>query len=154
MHMKYKVTLPGPNYAIATQHKLILSVISDIRVREKVNGGAVTCFAVTYSSPGYCTIQSEKYRGSSAYYHLQDMKRIQSLYIFDDSFSNVTGESKPVMILTVDGVLSENPRHMKTIECVIDYFASQDLDTSFLATNTIRRRAFNRIECKMVGFIR
>ena len=70
MHMKYKVTLPGPNYAIATQHKLILSVISDIRVREKVNGGAVTYFAGTYSSPGYCTIQSEKYRGSSAYYHL------------------------------------------------------------------------------------
>ena len=82
------------------------------------------------------------------------MKRIQSLYIFDGSFSNVTGESKPVMILTVDGVLSENPRHMKTIECVIDYFTSQDLDTSFLATNTIRRRAFNRIECQMVGFIR
>ena len=82
------------------------------------------------------------------------MKRIQSLYIFDDSFSNVTGESKPVMILTVDGVLSENPRHMKTIECVIDYFTSQDLDTSFLATNTIGRRAFNRTECQMVGFIR
>ena len=36
MYMKYKVTLAGPNYTIATQHKVILSVIGDIRVREKV----------------------------------------------------------------------------------------------------------------------
>ena len=36
MYMKYKVTLAGPNYTIETQHKVILSVIGDIRVREKV----------------------------------------------------------------------------------------------------------------------
>ena len=38
--------------------------------------------AVTYSGPKYCAIPSAKHCGSSAYHHLQDMKRIRSLDIF------------------------------------------------------------------------
>ena len=59
--------------------------------------------------------------GSSAYHHLQDMKRIRSFDIFDGSFKN-NGEAKPVMIVTVDGVPEENPRYIKTVERAIDYF--------------------------------
>ena len=59
--------------------------------------------------------------GSSAYHHLQDMKRIRSFDIFDGSFKN-NGEAKPVMIVTVDGVPDENPRYIKTVERAIDYF--------------------------------
>ena len=36
--------------------------------------------------------------------------------MFDDSSNNDTGESKPVIIVTVDGVSYENPRYTKNIE--------------------------------------
>ena len=99
--------------------------------------------AVTYSGPTYYAIRSGKHSGSSAY--LQDMKRIRSLDVFNGSFNNDTGESKPVMIVTVDGV------RMK-IQCGINYFTTQDLDAFFLATNAPGRSAFNRIECWIVKF--
>ena len=89
--------------------------------------------------------------GSSAYHHLQDMKRIRSFDIFDGSFKN-NGEAKPVMIVTVDGGPDKNSRHRKTVECAIDYFLSQDLDAFFLATNAPGRSAFNRVERRMVKF--
>ena len=79
------------------------------------------------------------------------MKRIRSLDIFDGSFKN-NGEVKPIMIITVDRGPDKNPRYTKTIECVIDYFLSQDLDAFFVATNTPGRSAFNRVECRMVRF--
>ena len=63
----------------------------------------------------YCGIGSAKHSGSSAYHHLQDMKRIRSLDIFNKNFSNDAGESKPVMIVTVDGGPDKNPRYTKTI---------------------------------------
>ena len=62
------------------------------------------------------------------------MKRIRSLDIFDDSFNNDAGKSKPVMIVTVDWGPDENPRYTKTIECSIDYFSTQGLDAFLLAT--------------------
>ena len=80
------------------------------------------------------------------------MKPIRSLDVFDDSFNNGTAESKPVMIVTVDGGLGENPRYTRTIECVIDSFTTQDLDAFFLATNAPGRSAFNRIKCRIVEF--
>ena len=107
--------------------------------------------AVTYSGPTYCAIRSAKHTGSSAYHHLQDMKRIRSLHIFDGSFKN-NSEAKPVMIATVDGGPDENRRYTKTIECAIEYFLSQDLDSFFLPTNTPSRSAFNRVERRMVKF--
>ena len=88
---------------------------------------------------------------SSAYHHLQDMKRIRSFDIFDGSFKN-NGKAKPVMIVTVDGGPEENPRYTKTTECAIDYFLSQDLDAFFLATNAPGRSASNRVERLMVKF--
>ena len=80
------------------------------------------------------------------------MKRIRSLDIFDDSFNNDAGESKPVMIVTVNGGPDENPRYTKTIECAIDYFNTQGLDAFFLTTKAPGRSAFNRVEHQMVKF--
>ena len=54
------------------------------------------------------------------------------------------------MIVTVDGGPDENPRYEKTINCLIKYFVEHDLDAFFLATNAPGRRAFNRVECRMV----
>ena len=113
MHMEYKIH----DYVVASQHKLIPSVIGGMQVRENGFCGD----AVTYSCPTYCAIHSAKHSGSSAYHRLQDMKRIQSLDIFDEIFKNKS-EAKPVTIVTVDGGSDENPRYTKTIECEIDYF--------------------------------
>ena len=71
------------------------------------------------------------------------MKPIISLNIFDDSFKN-NSEAKPVMIVTVDGGPDINARYIKTIECVIDYFLSQDLGAFFLASNAPSGSVFNQ----------
>ena len=147
IHMEYKVILPDRDYVVASQHKLIPSVIGDMQVRE--NDFSRNVF--TYSGPTYCAIRSAKHSGSSAYHHPQDMKRIRSLDIFDGSFKN-KGEAKPGMIATVDGGPDENPRYTKTIECAIDYFLRQDLDAFFLATNAPGRSAFNRVKRRIVKF--
>ena len=99
--------------------------------------------ATTYSGPTYVAIRSAKHTGSSAYSHLQDMKRIRSLPEFAESFKFDETEKK-IMIVTVDGGPDENPRYQKTI-CFEDY----QLDALFLATNAPGRSAFNRTERRM-----
>ena len=132
MHMEYKVTLLDHNYVISTQHKLISSVIGDMRVREKDFSGDF----VTYSRPTDCVIRS-------AYNNRQDMKSKQSFDTFDDSFNNDTGESKPVM-----GVRMK----IQDTQKLSNYFTTQGLDAFFLATNSPRRNTFYRIERRMVKF--
>ena len=129
MYMKYKITLLDLNYAIAPHHKLIMSVISDTCVQEKDFSGDI----VTYSGPTYCAIQSAKHSGSKAYHHLQEMYTI-SWYI-QWRFNNDSGNSKPVMIVTINGCPDENTRSKKTIQCAINYFTTQDLNAFFLSTN-------------------
>ena len=146
--MEYKVTLPVQDYIIAPQHKLTLSIIGDMRVQGKDFSGD----AVTYSGPTYCATQSAKHSGSSAYHHLQDIKCIRSLDIFNDSFNIETSKLKLLMIVSVDGGPDENPRLAKTIKYAIDYLTTQDLNAFFLATNASGRSAFNRIESQMVKF--
>ena len=60
--------------------------------------------AATYSGPTSVAIRSAKHTGSSAYSHLQDMKRIRSLTEFAESFKFDETEKKG-MIVTVDGDL-------------------------------------------------
>ena len=117
MHMVYKVILPDHNYVVASQHELIPSVIGDMQVRENNFPGD----AFAYSGPTYCAIWGAKHSGSSAYHHLQDMKRIRSLDIFDGSFKN-NDEAKPVMIVMVDGGLDENPRYKKQLNAQLITF--------------------------------
>ena len=69
-------------------------------IREKDFSGDT----VTYSGSTYCVMGSPKHSGSSAYHDLQDMKRVQSIDTFNDSFNNNTGESKLALIVNVDGV--------------------------------------------------
>ena len=54
MNMEYKVILPDHDYVVASQHKLIPSVIGGMQVRENDFSGD----AVTYSGPTYCTIRN------------------------------------------------------------------------------------------------
>ena len=62
MHMEENVILSDHNYVVASQQKLIPSVIGDMQVRENDFSGD----AVTYSGPTYCIIRSAKHSGSSS----------------------------------------------------------------------------------------
>ena len=62
------------------------------------------------------------------------------------SLQDAEGKGKPIMMVTVDGGPDENPRYKKTIECVIDYFTSFELDALLIATNTPGNSAVNRGE--------
>ena len=150
MHMEYEVKLPDHDFAVGENHKLIPSVIGDMQV---VKSSDLASNAVTYSGPTYVAIRSAKHTGSSAYSHLQDMKRIRSLPEFAESFKFDETEKK-VMIVTVDGGPDENPRYQKTIASAIEYFEEYQLDALFLATNAPGRSVFNRTERRMAPLSR
>ena len=132
MHMEYKVILPDHDYVIAPQHKLVLSVIGDMKI---IKSKDLMNDAVSYSGATYIGIRSMKHVGSSAFSHLQDMKRIRSLSEFSTSFKDDRNDDKKVMIVTLDGGPDENPRYENTINCAIEYFEEYDLDALFIATN-------------------
>lgn len=146
MHMDYQVTLPDHDFVVGSKHKLVPSVIGDMKV---VKSKDLTNDGVTYSGPTYIAIRSAKHSGSSAVHHLQDMNRTRSLPEFAESFRNQQSLEKKVMIVTVDGGPDENPRYSKNINCAIEYFCEHDLDAYFLATNAPGRSAFNRVERRM-----
>ena len=67
MHMEYQVTLPDHDFVADYKHKLIPSVIGDMKV---VKSNDLTNDAVSYSGPTYIAIRSAKHSGSSAFHHL------------------------------------------------------------------------------------
>ena len=147
MHMEYQVTLPDHDFVVAPKHKLILSVIGDMKL---VKSKDLTNDAVTYSGATYISIRSAKHSASSVFAHFQNMMRVRSLPEFATSCQTDRHEEKKVMIVTVDGGPDENPRYEKTINCSIKYFVENGLDAFFLATNYPGRSAFNLVERRMV----
>ena len=132
MHMEYQVTLPDHDFVVAPEHKLIPSVIGDMKV---VKSKDLSNDAVTYSGATYIGIRSAKHSGSSAFSHLQDMRRIRSPPEFRSSFQNDRQQEKKVMIISVDGGPDENPRYESTIKSALGYFIESDLDALFIVTN-------------------
>ena len=63
IHMEYQVTLPDHDFVVAPKHKLIPSVIADMKL---VKNKDLTNDAVTYSGAIYLGIRSAKH---SAYLH-------------------------------------------------------------------------------------
>ena len=110
MHMEYQVTLPDHDFIAAPKHKLIPSVIADMKL---VKSKDLTNDAVTYSGATYIGVRSAKYSASSAFDHFQDMMRVRSLPEFATSFQTDRHEEKKVVIVTVDGGPDENPRYEK-----------------------------------------
>ena len=145
MHIEYKVQLSDHDFAVASKHKLVPSVIAAISVKENSIGKqGVTCSGLTYIA-----LRSAKHTSATALDHLTDMKRVCSLPEFTDYLATPDGLPKPVMIVTVDGGPDENPRYTKTIQCAVDYFCTFNLDALFIATNAPGRSAFNRVERRM-----
>ena len=121
MHMEYQVTLLNHDFVIGSKHKLITSVIGDVKV---VKSKYLTNDAVSCSSTTYIAIRSAKNSGSSVFHQFRDMSRARSLPEFTESFQNQHSREKKVMIVTVDGGPDENPRYSNTINCAIEYFVS------------------------------
>ena len=101
--MEYQVILPDDDLVVGSKHKLILSVIGDMKV---VMSKDLTNDAVSYSGPTYIA----KQLGSSAFHHLCDMNKVRCLPEFTDSFQDKSSKEIKLMIVTVDGDLDENPR--------------------------------------------
>ena len=144
--MEYQVTLSDHDFVVGSKHKVIPSVIGDMKV---VKSKDLTNDTVSYSGPTYIAIRSTKHSGSSAFRHLLDMNRTRSLPEFTEIFQNQHSREKKVMIVTVDGGPDENPRYSNTINCAIEYFCEHNLDAYFVATNAPGRSAFNHVERRM-----
>eukprot|EP00794_Sanderia_malayensis_P004092 gene4092-4646_t len=123
MHMEYQITLPDHDFVVGSKHKLIPSVIGDMKV---VKSKDLTNDSVTYSGPTYIAIRSAKHSGSSALNHLCDMNRARSLPEFTESFQNRQSQEKKVMIVTVDGGPDENPsKELSGVILPHDHFGTQ-----------------------------
>ena len=98
MYMEYQVTLPDHDFVVSPKHKLLLSVISDMKL---VKSKDLTNDAVTYPGVTYIGIRNAKHSALSAF----------ALPEFATSFQTDRHEEKKVMIVTVDGSPDENPRY-------------------------------------------
>lgn len=96
MHIEYKVKISNHDIIIAKQHKLVPSVVGDMKVKAK----PLSFDAVTYSGPIYMVVQSAKHLGSIAYQHLIDMECVPLVLKISLKYSK--NEGKLVMVISVD----------------------------------------------------
>ena len=98
IQMKYQVKLLDHYFVAAPKHKLIPSVIGDMKFAKSKD---LTNDPVTSSGATYIGIRSTKYLESSAFAHFQDMMRVRFLPEFATSFQTDKHEEKKLMIVTV-----------------------------------------------------
>lgn len=84
--------------------------------------------AVSYSGPTYIAIHSAKHNSSSTLMHNRDLKRLHDLKEFKQVLYTEENQSKPIVIITVDGGPDVNPRYVPTIASMVDYFRTYNLD--------------------------
>lgn len=113
MHLDYPVKLPDHDWIVAEKHKLIPSVNTLIDIKSEMIGDVK---AVTYSGPTFIAIRSGKHSQSTAYAHAKDLENILESDRFAEYCKTESGETKPIIILTVDGGPDENVR------CVYFYY--------------------------------
>jgi hypothetical protein len=106
MHLQYRVSLPDHDWVKASKHKLIPSVYGLMEIQENGLGNPQS---VSYSGPTYIAVRSGKHSTSTALSHALDFERMLSMDQFDKFLKNGS-ETKPVLIMTVDGGPDENPR--------------------------------------------
>ena len=148
MHLEYKVKLPDHDFVKAPNHKLIPDVYAGIKINSE-QGLIGNPQAVTYSGPTYIAVRSAKHSTSTAYQHLDDMKRLLTVPEFSEIMLSQDGSPKPVRFITCDGGPDVNPRYTKTIESAISTFIEDNLDVLVVAANAPGRSAFNRVERRM-----
>ena len=131
MQMEYQVMLPDHDFVVAPKHRLMPSVIDDMKF---VKSKDLTNDGVAFSGATYIGVRSVKHSASSAFAHFQDMMRLCSLPEFAMSFQTDRHEEEKFMIVTVDRGPHENPRYEKNINCSVKYFVENGLDAFFLGS--------------------
>ena len=111
MHMEYRVTQPGYDWVIASQHNLISSVYAVIEGRKDGLGKPMI---VGYSGSIYIAIRSGKHSLSNALTHALNFNKQHDLNEFRD-FAKNGPFVKPVAVLIVDGGPDENPHYQKLL---------------------------------------
>ena len=150
MHMDYKIRLPDHDFAIAERHKLIPSVYAACEIKPNTFKDALT-----YSGPTYIAIRSGKHDTSNAFTHAQDFEHLLTLPSFESCVKDtVTGQVKPIVIVSVDGGPDENPRFPKTLSVAVDRFKTHDLDVYVAITHAPGYSAYNRVERRMAPLSR
>ena len=94
MHIEYQVSMLDYDFFFGSKHKLIRSVISDMK--------DLTNDAVSYSGPTYISVRSAVNSGSLAFYYLCAKNRVHSLPEFTESFEVKSSKEKKVMVVTVE----------------------------------------------------
>ena len=118
MHVEYRISLPDHDWVVAAKHKLIPSVYARICISPKQMGCPK---AVGYSGPTFIAIRSGKHSSSTATTHARDLHALLDLEAFHALARTEEGSVKPVLILTVDGGLDENPCYSKVIAHAISH---------------------------------
>ena len=75
--------MPDHDFAVGSKHKLIPSVIGEIKV---VKNKDIPKDTLSYSVPTNIAIRSTMHSGISAFYNPRDMNKVLSLPEFTDSF--------------------------------------------------------------------
>ncbi|CAF1529023.1 unnamed protein product, partial [Didymodactylos carnosus] len=140
MRLDYKVTLPDHDWVVAKGHKLIPSVYGACLISDKK--------VVTYSGPTFVAIRSALHDSTTASSYLHDLRTLLQLDEFE-SVAKYENAVKPIVILSVDGELDENPRFPKTLAAGVTLFKENNLDCLFVVTNAPGRSAFNHVERRM-----
>ena len=151
MHLEYKVRLPDHDWVVGHRHKLAPSVYAGVIIKNNCMGQKE---AVTYSGPTYIAIRSGKHCSSTASTHATDFDRLFELDDFQPIVKQDDGNTKPVLMLSVDGGPDENPGYKIVIEHAIDHFKTKNFDAVFVFTNAPGRSAFNRVERRMAPLSR
>jgi len=93
-HVEYRISLPGHDWVVADQHKLIPSVYAGIRIMPDGLGNKE---AVLYSGSTYIAIRSGKHSSSTAMSHGLDFEMLLHLKEFEDMIrSGIDWLVKPV----------------------------------------------------------
>jgi len=114
MHVEYRIKLPDHDWVVADRHKLIPSVYAMLDIEPKKMGNLT---AVSYSGPTYIAIRSGKHDSSTAFSHGTDLETILQREEHISYTKTETGETKPVIIIVVDGGPDENPRFYLESNC-------------------------------------
>ncbi|KAL7287659.1 hypothetical protein TKK_0018300 [Trichogramma kaykai] len=109
MHVEYRIKLPDHDWVVASKHTLIPSVYAGITIKPGNDGSSDV--SVSYSGPTYIAIRSGKHSSSTAATHANDIESLFQLDHFDEILRMNNSETKPVLIISVDGGPDENPRY-------------------------------------------
>ena len=71
-----------------------------------------------------------------------EKRQVRSLEDFRSSFKNFFGQTKPVRIVIFVNGSNEYPHSTITIAFAFGYFANQELDALFIATNALCRNIY------------